>query len=348
MRRTAFGMTIAAVATAATILLGTSGAVAAPGETASAHMPTDCTIIPNPTLHDHTVCPDTDLSGMSFSYTDLSYAVLYGANLHGDALNGATLAGAHLKGADLHGVSSGGIIGVPAAIPRNWGVLDGYLTGPYANLSYADFEDTDLTLGGGDFADANLHGADLAYVDNPGIRDVTLDFSHAVLTRADFADGYFLASNLTGANLAGDNLDGFFQGSNFTDADLRDIEISGVTTGYPLGFPDSGLSGADLEGANISGADLEEDVFSDANLSDGNFSHTYLSGSLMTDANLTDANLKDANLDQVDMTGANLDDAHMAGATLKLVVWDDTTCPDGTNSNNDGDTCAKHLKPGSS
>jgi hypothetical protein len=24
-------------------------------------------------------------------------------------------------------------------------------------------------------------------------------------------------------------------------------------------------------------------------------------------------------------------------------VWSNTTCPDGTNSNNDGNTCARHL-----
>lgn len=36
--------------------------------------------------------------------------------------------------------------------------------------------------------------------------------------------------------------------------------------------------------------------------------------------------------------GANLD-----GATLVGVTWNDTTCPDGTNSDNDGGTCVNNL-----
>jgi hypothetical protein len=68
------------------------------------------------------------------------------------------------------------------------------------------------------------------------------------------------------------------------------------------------LNGADLGGANLSGADL-------------------------TGANLQDANLTDATL-----TGALA-----KGANLNGVVWSNTTCPDGTNSNTDGGTCSGHL-----
>ena len=55
-------------------------------------------------------------------------------------------------------------------------------------------------------------------------------------------------------------------------------------------------------------------------------------------ANLTGANLKGANL-----TGANLTRATLTGANLSGVTWSNTTCPDGTNSNNNGGTCLGHL-----
>jgi uncharacterized protein YjbI with pentapeptide repeats len=38
------------------------------------------------------------------------------------------------------------------------------------------------------------------------------------------------------------------------------------------------------------------------------------------------------------LTGANL-----TGANLSKVIWSSTNCPDGTNSNNHGNTCLGHL-----
>lgn len=57
-------------------------------------------------------------------------------------------------------------------------------------------------------------------------------------------------------------------------------------------------------------------------------------GKRMTNANLNGADLRDANL-----TNANL-----TGATLAGVAWYNTTCPDGTNTNTNGDgTCVGHF-----
>jgi uncharacterized protein YjbI with pentapeptide repeats len=46
------------------------------------------------------------------------------------------------------------------------------------------------------------------------------------------------------------------------------------------------------------------------------------------------------------LTGANLSGANLNSATLTGVKWNNTTCPDGTNSNADAGTCIGHLKPG--
>ena len=45
------------------------------------------------------------------------------------------------------------------------------------------------------------------------------------------------------------------------------------------------------------------------------------------------------NLQEANLTDANLSGASLVGANLNKVTWSNTTCPDGTNSDLDGDTC---------
>jgi uncharacterized protein YjbI with pentapeptide repeats len=74
------------------------------------------------------------------------------------------------------------------------------------------------------------------------------------------------------------------------------------------------------------------------NLSGVNLSGVNLSGADLSGANLANANLKGANLSHAKLSGANL-----TGANLNKVIWSSTNCPDGTNSNNHGNTCLGHL-----
>ena len=100
-------------------------------------------------------------------------------------------------------------------------------------------------------------------------------------------------------------------------------------------------SSCDLSGARLSGA----------NLSDANLSGAGLANANLTDVNLTGANLNKADLYRSTLTGANLTGANLSGAVLvgaNLVgatydstttwptaeYWNNTTCPDGTNSDN--------------
>ena len=53
-----------------------------------------------------------------------------------------------------------------------------------------------------------------------------------------------------------------------------------------------------------------------------------LSGADLSDADLSDAYLYGADLSNVDLTG---------------VYWYGTTCPDGTNSDDNGNTCENNL-----
>ncbi|GAB3863201.1 hypothetical protein GCM10029963_71260 [Micromonospora andamanensis] len=61
------------------------------------------------------------------------------------------------------------------------------------------------------------------------------------------------------------------------------------------------------------------------------------------DAYLRDADLRNAKLDNVDFSNADLTGADLTGASIGGVVWRNTICPDGTNSDDNRHTCAGHL-----
>jgi uncharacterized protein YjbI with pentapeptide repeats len=58
---------------------------------------------------------------------------------------------------------------------------------------------------------------------------------------------------------------------------------------------------------------------------------------------LQSANFVGANLSGADLASAKLSGANPSGANLTGVQWSDTLCPDYTNSNVDGGTCANKL-----
>ena len=124
---------------------------------------------------------------------------------------------------------------------------------------------------------------------------------------------------LTGANLQGANLrnaqleNAFLVGANMQGANLNGAQLRGYTF----------LAGADMQGANLNGADL--------------------SGADLSRADLTGANLHGADLSGADLSRADLTGANLHRATLTGVTWSHTTCPDGSDSDNDGGTCANNL-----
>jgi uncharacterized protein YjbI with pentapeptide repeats len=86
------------------------------------------------------------------------------------------------------------------------------------------------------------------------------------------------------------------------------------------------------------GANLRTATLSGCPLVDADLPGADLLGANLGGANLTSADLSGANL-----TYAYLGDATLAGADLSGVLWQGTTCPDGTNSNSNGTTCCGHL-----
>jgi hypothetical protein len=102
-------------------------------------------------------------------------------------------------------------------------------------------------------------------------------------------------------------------------------------------YPGTDLAGAnldkcDLDGVDLAGADLNDAIF-------------YL---VMRDSNLTGATVQNASMVGTDLEGTNLTDVNMTGTVvdnggLEFAIFSNTTCPDGTNSNSDGDTCYNHA-----
>jgi hypothetical protein len=68
-----------------------------------------------------------------------------------------------------------------------------------------------------------------------------------------------------------------------------------------------------------------------------------LRGARLVGADLRDADLRGARLDNADLADADLTGADLRGASVHHVTWRNTVCPDGTNSDRAGNTCAGHL-----
>jgi outer membrane protein assembly factor BamB len=105
-----------------------------------------------------------------------------------------------------------------------------------------------------------------------------------------------------------------------------------------LTLKNANLAGCYLPGANLSGA----------NATNANLTGAYLAGANLSAANLSQAQMQRSVLDNANLSAAKLNltvltGASMTGATLTGVTWAQTTCPDGTNSNNNGYTCTGHL-----
>ena len=125
-------------------------------------------------------------------------------------------------------------------------------------------------------------------------------------------------------------------------ADLTGAELSGANLSY------SSLSSTQLNLVNLSGAKLNFARLDGANLYFANLNNAYLIGAVLGNADLTNASLVNTNLTDGFMTNADLTNVNLSGAILTNVgfngvTWSNTTCPDGTNSNDNDNTCINNL-----
>jgi hypothetical protein len=136
-----------------------------------------------------------------------------------------------------------------------------------------------------------------------------------------------------------------FVGKDFTNSTLAAAGMSGANLSSTI------FINADLAGTNFSAVNATNANFTNANLTHleagaANFTNTNLTNVNATDASFVLSNLANANLTNANLTNASLDQATgLTTATLTGATWSNTTCPDGTNSDNNGNTCVGHLTP---
>jgi uncharacterized protein YjbI with pentapeptide repeats len=224
-------------------------------------------------------------------------------NLTGADFTGADLEGADLKKATLTDAIVGGADLAGATLTD---VISGGITGTPASLP-AGWTVVDGYLVG---PQADLTRADLS----------TANLTDADLFRTNLTDADLSGANLTDATIKRSKL----QGTDLGDATLTGIVSGGAITGSPASLP---------SGWTMVGARVRYLVGPTANLARADFYGADLAGTDLADANLSGAN----------MTYANLTGADLSSADLTNVVWSETTCPDGTISNNDGGTCVNNL-----
>lgn len=194
-------------------------------------------------------------------------------------------------------------------------------------------------LSGCNLTAANLSGANLFGASFVGTNLTGVNLTNANLQDANLSDADMANVNLLGANLAAANLHGVTSGGVAGAAALP-VGWT-VAYGYLIG-PGTNLSDVNLTGANLAGADLPNANLSYTNLRNADLAAADLQGAVLSGAYLTGADLSGADLSGANLTATDLTDASLDGADTVDVIYFGTTCPDGTISDNDGNTCAGH------
>lgn len=188
------------------------------------------------------------------------------------------------------------------------------------------------TSGSGSGLLSNLVGADFSGA----------SLQYRDLTNLDLHDSKMLSANLTGASLVGANLTGVDFSSTMMDkADVHGTNLSGSTF-KPFRAVGANFSGADFTNAKIQGASS----FYSVDLTDANFQQAIFMGTSFEPASSCSPDctyFKGGDFTNAHFTNATLAGMHFVNANFTGATWSNTVCPDGTNSDNNGNTCDGHL-----
>ncbi len=237
----------------------------------------------------------------------------------GADLQGSTLSCFDWSDADLSNVNfyQSRLIGIDMTGANLAGASLGDATLSGVDLTNASLQRT--ILGGGGFEGIDLHGLDWASADISEFGE-GLTFTNVSAVDFDFTEHFgdalmaFTSSDLTGANLSGLKIQGF------TNSTAARAILDGAT-----GFEGGAISGAN---SNFDGASARNVEWSTSSEGAG------LENSSFVGADLTGANLRGALLHRADLTDAITD-----GADFTDADWSETTCPDGSSSNENLGSC---------
>ena len=155
---------------------------------------------------------------------------------------------------------------------------------------------------------------------------------------------------LEGSNTSNGELESMIETANNTiltlQSDLavqQDLVAEWIDRAINYDFSGANLSGVDLSNAHLFDVDLSGANLSGANLYEADLRFSGLDYADLSGADLSGANLYGADLYNAFLSGADLTGANLFIANLDDVNWYNTTCPDGTNSDNNGNTCENNL-----
>ena len=267
-----------------------------------------------------------DMANSVFRYVDLSGADLSGADLSGAdwtyvEINGANLSNSNLTDADLYGLRTNETTDLSGIITSNTKLhLLNIDSGEY--LGSTDFSETDLK-------ESKIINLDTCPIGLPS--DWNCLDTHTL--------GYILigphARIYSSGSVTGDGYD--LSGISCIGCNFTDILLT-----------HSNLAAAYLPNSNFTDAFAQDVIFSFANLSGTDFTNGNFMRSLFDSTNLSGAILSGsyfnyADFIDTDFSNADLSNAYLSDSTLQDVIWDNTICPDGTNSDDNGNTCMNNL-----
>ena len=266
--------------------------------------------------------------GANLSGCDLRGVNLSGAQLQGVNLSGADITETQFRDANLDGAIMTGTIIRASRRAHNTQKFRG------ATLTNITFT-SGVNLSGVGFINADLSNSSLV---NANLEDA--DFRNATLRRADLTGANFESADLGSADLRNMKAD---NKTTFEKADLAKANLTDVV------WSNANFDEADLSGANLANAEFERGSFNDVNFSNADLEDTDFSN-----ADLDGADFQGAKLDDTDFKDADLTDAkNMENAEdIRNAKWDNTECPDGTNSDdvegaNPNECYPNNLQPSS-
>jgi uncharacterized protein YjbI with pentapeptide repeats len=167
----------------------------------------------------------------------------------------------------------------------------------------------------------NLQATSLAYRDLKG---------------ANLSDTHLIGVDITGAKLNNVNLtNSRFQGVHGFRASMNNVDFT-VTSFFESGqFQNSSFKNSDFHGMTLTNR-----IFSVSDFTGANFSGTTITGGGFPGSDFSGSDLSNASISLASFNGAN-----MTTANVTNVAWDSVQCPDGTLSNDNGNTCEGHLTP---
>ena len=248
----------------------------------------------------------------------------------------------------------------------------------YSNFTNSNFTESNwqravcglLNTGFGWWLKSSLvFGSDFSNSDFTGANMIAVVVLHSDFSNVDFSDSnlsllvstseqtvdipsYFENTNLSGAIFASAEMRWIhLTSSNLSYADLTDTILTGAV-----------LDNADLSYADLSYANLGQEITLVAESSSGagvvnptlynyystsarntSFYHASLQNANLSDGNYINADFRFADLKGADLTNATLIGSNFFSANLSEVYWNNTICPDGQNSDDNGFTCENNL-----